>query len=105
MYVEKMSQINDFVDNTSFWTGNVYLLTFPCLEGCEEQADQIRLVGLDSQHVAFRKEQYTLNCDWQIVHTDDLAEALGEELEQTMYELEQIELQRAAASDDNRYYA
>ena len=104
MYVEKMSQIQNFVDNCSFWTGHVYLLTFPCLEGCEEQADQIRLVGLDSQHVAFRKEQYTLDWDWQIVDTDDLAEVLGEALAQTMYELEQIELQHADASDDNRYY-
>ena len=103
MYIKKMSQINDFADNTSFSTGEVYRLFFPCLEGCEEQADQICLVGLDSQHVALRKEQYTLDWDWQIVHTDDLAEVLGEALAQTMYELEQIELQRADAADDLRY--
>ena len=98
LYIERLSQIQNFVDNNSFEEGDVYLLTYPYLEDDEQGADQIHLIGLDGFHVAFRKEQATLNWDWEIVPVNRLAGVLGEALAQTLYELEQTDLERATAA-------
>jgi len=91
--LDSREAIDEFVDNIRFETGEVHRATFPCLEGCEEQGDQVAIVCLDDNEVAIRKEQYTLDHDWNIIRADDLEDVLAEMLEQTLHELEEIKLQ------------